>query len=116
MPFADDVKKRLMLVPHCRVIRLVTDVQGGIGRVTEVQTTLGNVPVANNTKGRNALGTIESARLALISFQGISNYDQIGQNLMAHFSVFKSDHPHTPNIDKRFGSISQSASSLGAFC
>lgn len=84
MPFADDVKKRLMLVPHCRVIRLVTDVQGGTGRVTEVQTTLGNVPVADNTKVVIALGTIESARLALLSFQGISHYDQIGKNLMAH--------------------------------
>jgi choline dehydrogenase-like flavoprotein len=84
MPFPDDVKKRLMLVPHCRVIRLVTDVQGGTGRVTEIQTTLGNIPVGDNAKVVVALGTIESARLALLSFQGITNYNQIGQNLMAH--------------------------------
>ena len=84
MPFPDDVKKRLMLVPHCRVIRLVTDVQGGTGRVTEVQTTLGNIPVGDNTRVVIALGTIESTRLALLSFQGITNYNQIGQNLMAH--------------------------------
>jgi len=84
MPFPDDVKKRLMLIPHCRVIRLVTDVQAGTGRVTEVQTTLGNIPVGDNAKVVIALGTIESARLALLSFQGITNYNQIGQNLMAH--------------------------------
>ena len=84
MPFPDDVKKRLMLVPHCRVIRLVTDVQGGTGRVTQVQTTLGNIPVGENAKVVIALGTIESTRLALLSFQGITNYDQIGKNLMAH--------------------------------
>jgi choline dehydrogenase-like flavoprotein len=84
MPFPDDVKKRLMLIPHCRVIRLATDVQAGTGRVTEVQTTLGNIPVGENTKVVIALGTIESTRLALLSFQGITNYNQIGQNLMAH--------------------------------
>jgi hypothetical protein len=84
MPFPDDVKKRLMLIPHCRVIRLATDVQAGTGRVTEVQTTLGNIPVGDNTKVVIALGTIESTRLALLSFQGITNYNQIGQNLMAH--------------------------------
>ena len=84
MPFPDDVKKRLMLIPHCRVIRLTTDVQAGTGRVTEVQTTLGNIPVGEHTKVVIALGTIESTRLALLSFQGITNYNQIGQNLMAH--------------------------------
>jgi choline dehydrogenase-like flavoprotein len=83
-PFPDDVKKRFMIVPHCRVIKLVTAVEGGMGRVTEVQTTLGNVPVGPNTKVVVGLGTIESTRLALLSFQGIANYDQLGKNLMAH--------------------------------
>ena len=31
-----------------------------------------------------ALGTIESIRLALLSFQGIPNYNLIGKNFMAH--------------------------------
>jgi choline dehydrogenase-like flavoprotein len=84
MPFPDDVKKRFMIVPHCRVIRLATDVNAGMGQVTEVQTTLGNVPVGPDTKVVIALGTIESTRLALLSFQGVSNYNQIGKNLMAH--------------------------------
>ena len=99
MPSVDDVKKRFMVVPHCRVIRLTTEVQGGMGRVTAVETEVyqpvsgdsSNVqkqrvslPVADNAKVVIALGTIESTRLALLSFQGISNYDRIGRNFMAH--------------------------------
>lgn len=76
----DDVKKRLMVVPNCAVKRLVKSGD----RVTEVQTSQGNIPVPANGVVVIALGTIESARLALNSFQGIPNYNQIGQNLMAH--------------------------------
>ena len=82
--FADDVKKRFMVVPRCRIIRLVTQVQGGVGKVTAIETTLGIVPVPENSKVVIALGTIESTRLALVSFQGITGYNKIGQNLMAH--------------------------------
>ncbi len=84
LSYPDDVKKRLMIVPHCRVIRLMTEVVNGAGRVTEVLTGLGSVPVPENGKVIIALGTIESTRLALLSFQGIANYNQIGKNLMAH--------------------------------
>jgi choline dehydrogenase-like flavoprotein len=84
LPFPDDVKKRFMIVPNCHVIRLVTSVAGGTGRVTEVQTNLGPVPVPDNGKVVIALGTIESTRLALLSFQGITNYGLIGKNFMAH--------------------------------
>jgi hypothetical protein len=84
MPFPDDVKKRLMIVPNCHVVRLDTVVENGVGRVTAIQTNLGTVPVVENAKVILALGTIESARLALLSFRGISNYDLIGTNLMAH--------------------------------
>ncbi|MBI1879409.1 MAG: DUF1080 domain-containing protein, partial [Chloroflexi bacterium] len=84
MPYPDDVKKRFMIVPRCHVIRLATAVSGGRGQVTEVQTTLGSVPVPDNGKVVIALGTIESTRLAQLSFQGIGNYDLIGKNLMAH--------------------------------
>jgi hypothetical protein len=76
----DDVKKRLMIVPNCHVNRLKTV----DGRVTEVETNLGNVLVAAEGVVVIALGTIESARLALLSFEGIPNYDLIGRNLMAH--------------------------------
>lgn len=76
----DNVRKRLMAVPNCHVTRLVTVA----GRVVEVQTNQGNVPVAPNGIVVIALGTIESTRLALLSFGGTLNYDQIGRNLIAH--------------------------------
>jgi choline dehydrogenase-like flavoprotein len=84
MPFPDDVKKRFMIVPQCRVIKLVTTVENGVGRVTAVKTNLGDIPVGENSRVIIALGTIESTRLALLSFQGITNYNLIGKNLMAH--------------------------------
>jgi len=80
----DDKKKRLMIVPQCHVIRLVTDVRDGIGRVTQIVTNKGNVDVPASGKVVIALGTIESARLALLSFQGVTHYEQIGKGLMAH--------------------------------
>ncbi|HKW99683.1 MAG TPA: family 16 glycoside hydrolase [Bryobacteraceae bacterium] len=76
----DDVRKRLMVVPNCHVKRLITSG----GRVTGVDTNLGFVPLAPNGVVVVALGTIESTRLALLSFGGISNYDLIGRNLLAH--------------------------------
>lgn len=76
----DDVKKRLMVVPNCHVIRLV--MQGG--RVTQVLTNQGPVAIPLDGKVIIALGTIESIRLALLSFHGIANYNLLGQNLMAH--------------------------------
>ncbi|MDQ3185339.1 MAG: DUF1080 domain-containing protein [Pseudomonadota bacterium] len=97
--YPDDVKKRFMVAPHCRVIRLVTTVGNGLGRVTgvecetylpvcgdgsNVQKQRVTIPVADNGNIIIALGTIESTRLALLSFQGITNYDSIGKNLMAH--------------------------------
>lgn len=97
--YPDDVKKRFMVAPHCHVIRLVTAIQNGLGRVTgvecetylpvcgdgsNVQKQRVIIPVADNGNVIIALGTIESTRLALLSFQGITNYDRIGRNLMAH--------------------------------
>jgi choline dehydrogenase-like flavoprotein len=60
----NDARKRLMVVPNCHVNRLV--VQGG--RVIGIDTNQGPVPIAPNGKVIVALGTIESARLALNSF------------------------------------------------
>ena len=76
----NDAKKRLMIVPNCHVKRLTT-VEG---RVIEVETNLGNIPVPREGVVVIALGTIESARLALLSFEGLQNYNLIGRNLMAH--------------------------------
>lgn len=95
----DDVKKRLMLVPHCHVKRLRT----ANGRIEAVETNLGDVPVPVGGEVLIALGTIESARLALGSFTALpvlpswfrgthpefaAEFDawraQIGRNLMGH--------------------------------
>lgn len=76
----DDVKKRFMMVPHCHVKRLKTVT----GRVTEVETNLGNISVPPGGVVVVALGTIESTRLALLSFEGLPNYHLIGHNFMAH--------------------------------
>lgn len=76
----DDFKKRLMVVPRCHVKKLV--LTGG--RVSTVETDQGSVPVPVNGSVIIALATIESARLALNSFQGIANSHLMGRNLMAH--------------------------------
>jgi choline dehydrogenase-like flavoprotein len=76
----NDARKRLMAVPNCHVNRL--QVQGG--RVVAVDTNQGVVSVPANGKVMVALGTIESARLALNSFAGLPSTQRIGGNLMAH--------------------------------
>jgi len=78
----DDVKKRLMVVPKCHVTRLTTAPTGGNPalRVTSVETNLGSIPVSANGAVIIALGTIESTRLAKVSF----DRPHIGSNLMAH--------------------------------
>lgn len=77
----DDVRKRVMVVPRCHVQRLniVNDPDGR--RVDSIVTERGLVPVSPNTKVIVALGTIESTRLALLSFGADG---RIGTNLMAH--------------------------------
>jgi len=95
MPFVDDVKKRFMIVPHCRVIRLVNEFFH-VRRVTGVEVEVHQpiccdgsnvekqrltIPVAEGASVVIALGTIESARLALLSFE---NDGRMGANLMAH--------------------------------
>jgi choline dehydrogenase-like flavoprotein len=81
---ADDVKKRLMIVPDCHIKRLITTQEGASWRVTGIDTNLGIMPLPPNGKVIVALGTIESARLAKISFPDAPNADQMGKNLMAH--------------------------------
>jgi choline dehydrogenase-like flavoprotein len=80
----DNVKKRLMIVPNCHIKRLITTQEGDNWRVTSIDTSLGSVPVPPQGKVVIALGTIESARLAMISFPNLKNASQMGKNLMAH--------------------------------
>lgn len=77
----DDVKKRLMVLARCHVLRLNTTSDPGGQRVTEVVTERGPLPVAPDAKVIIALGTVESTRLALLSF---ANDGKMGRNLMAH--------------------------------
>ena len=79
-----DSQKRVMVVPNCHVIRLETSVNDGVGQVTSVRTSFGTLPVPERGVVIVASGTIESTRLALLSFGGIQGYDLIGTNLMAH--------------------------------
>jgi hypothetical protein len=79
----DNVKRRLMVVPFCHVQRLVRDPLAG-GRVARVETNQGPLDLPPDGIVVIALGTLESTRLALLSFQGIPSYDRIGQNLIAH--------------------------------
>ncbi|MFL6447763.1 MAG: family 16 glycoside hydrolase [Bryobacteraceae bacterium] len=80
----DDIKKRLMIVPNCHVTRLITDGTGNPRSVVAVETNQGTVPVSSGGVVVLALGTIESARLALISFPGLPSNGRMGANLMAH--------------------------------
>jgi choline dehydrogenase-like flavoprotein len=80
----DDVKKRLMIVPDCHVKRLITAQNGDEWRVVSLDTNQGAIPVPDGGKVIIALGTIESARLALISFPDLKNASLVGKNLMAH--------------------------------
>lgn len=76
----DDVRKRLMIVPNCHVKRLL---HSG-GHVTTIETSNGNIELPSAGVVIIALGTVESARLAKVSFGDLANQDQIGRNLMAH--------------------------------
>jgi choline dehydrogenase-like flavoprotein len=84
----DDVKKRLMIVPDVHATRLVTGQRNGATVVTQVLLKQfgveQSVSVPEDGVVIVALGTIESSRLALISFPNLPNANLIGQNLMAH--------------------------------
>jgi len=76
----DDAKKRLMIVANSHVTRLLTSG----GRVTVVRTNQGDIQVPANGIVVIAIATIESARLAGLSFGDSPNAALIGTNLMTH--------------------------------
>ncbi len=81
----DDRRKRVMVVPNCHVTGLETVVEQGIGRVVAVHVGGGpTIPVPDRGAVVLAAGTIESARLALLSFGGTLGYELIGTNLLSH--------------------------------
>ena len=80
----DDIKKRLMVVPNCHVTRLETSISQGVGEIVTVHTSHGPVSLPRRGVVVLAAGTIENARLALVSFGGTLGYDLIGTNLVSH--------------------------------
>ncbi len=81
----NDSRKRVMVVPNCHVTRLETVVEEGVGRVVAVHVGGGTtIPVPERGVVVLASGTIESTRLALLSFPGTAGYELIGTNLMSH--------------------------------
>lgn len=94
---AVDARKRLMAVPNCHVQDLITETQPDNWiRVTGVRVwqngTSVVIPLAQPANGRQgavviALGTIETTRLARITFQQSlagRAFQRMGTNLMAH--------------------------------
>jgi hypothetical protein len=94
---AADARKRLMVVPNCHVQDLITETQADNWvRVTGVRVWQNGssvtIPLAQPCNGRQSivvitLGTIETTRLARITFQQSlagRAFQRMGTNLMAH--------------------------------
>jgi 3-keto-disaccharide hydrolase/GMC oxidoreductase len=75
----NDFGKRLMIVPDCHVASLHVGPNRSVDRI---ETNFGPVDVRPNAIVIVALGTLESTRLALLSFPNANGL--IGRNLMAH--------------------------------
>ncbi|WP_447986856.1 family 16 glycoside hydrolase [Nitrospira sp. Nam74] len=83
----NDATKEFMVLPNTHVLSLrKTPTASNTWRVTGVDTSNGFIELAPGGVAVVALGTIESARLALASFDGtgIPTYPLMGKNLMAH--------------------------------
>lgn len=84
---SDDAHKSFMILPGCHATKIRTaPTSSGTFRVTGVETNHGFIELAVNGVAIIALGTIESARLAAVSFEnsGLASANRIGRNLMAH--------------------------------
>jgi hypothetical protein len=83
----DDSKKEFVVLPDTHVLSLSTaTTAGGTWRVTGINTSNGFIELAPGGVAVIALGTLESARLAQVSFDGtgLPTLPLIGKNLMAH--------------------------------
>ena len=83
----NDATKEFMLLPGTHALSLRTaPTAAGTWRVIGVDTSNGFIDLAPGGVAIIALGTIESARLALLSFDGtgIPTLVRMGKNLMAH--------------------------------
>jgi len=83
----DDAKKEFMVLTDTHVLSLhKVQTATGTWRVTGVDTSNGFIDLAPGGVAVIALGTLESARMALVSFDGtgIPTQPLMGKNLMAH--------------------------------
>jgi choline dehydrogenase-like flavoprotein len=83
----NDARKEFVILADAHVLSLRTaPTVSGTWRVTGADTSQGFIPLAPGGVAVVALGTIESARLALLSFDGtgIPTLPLMGKNLMAH--------------------------------
>ena len=96
----NDSRKRLMVVPDCHVMRLITDGSGPIRRVVGVETNRGTVPVPEEAAVVIALGTIESARLATLVAARIVGRSAQRRQFDAAFAL-EPDDPRTAGRDRR---------------
>ncbi|NKQ87505.1 family 16 glycoside hydrolase [Rhizobium ruizarguesonis] len=84
---ASDGNKDFMVLPDTHILNLAKErTAAGTWRVTGVNTNRGRIDLAPGGAVVIALGTIESARLALVSFDGsdLPTLPLIGKNLIAH--------------------------------
>jgi hypothetical protein len=82
-----DGKKDFMVLPDSHVLTLLKErTAAGTWRITGVDTSRGRIDLAPGGIAVIALGTIESARIALASFEGsgLPTLPIIGKNLIAH--------------------------------
>jgi len=83
----DDARKEFMILPDTHVLAVrTTKTSQGTWRVTGVETSSGFIDLAPGGVAIIALGTIESARLAAVSIDGMGfpTFPLIGKNLIAH--------------------------------
>jgi len=111
----DDARKEFMVLPdvHVRSLR-TTQSASGAWRVTGVDTSAGFIELAPGGVAVIALGTIENARLARVSFDGsgIPTLPLMGKNLMAHLRsnlVFQVPRTAIPGLSATANELQASA-------
>src|SRR5262249_20222232 len=111
----DDAKKEFMILADTHVLTLrKTQTASGTWRVTGVDTSNGFIELAPGGVAVIALGTLESARMALVSFDGsgIPTLPLMGKNLIAHVRsnlVFRVPRAAIPGLSATTNELQTSA-------
>jgi choline dehydrogenase-like flavoprotein len=111
----NDARKEFMILPDTHVLSIrTTQTAAGTWRITGVDTSNGFIELAPGGAAIVALGTIESARLALVSFDGtaIPTLSRMGKNLMGHLRsnlVFRVARAAIPGLSATTNELQTSA-------